>query len=197
MDNQLLLNQGLQKRAKADKLKKIGIGFSLLSVVFSLLVMGGNSLQTHHDRVQGYFYEIPNELSVESQVAFIWGQGSNAHLVASQQNATHPLVQTLGEALDYFITVAESDMARFGEMPAATVGMIEAVANLDAGRGGLNLTESDHQHLVGVMANMTQAAHIINNSDFNPRVRAFNDTLSNFPANIIGGLRGIRPLPVF
>lgn len=197
MDNQALLDKSLRTRVRVDKQKKIGIVFSLLAIVFSFFILGGSRLQAHHDRVQRYFYDIPGQLSVESQVAFVWGQGSNAHFIASQQNAGHALVTQLGDALADFIAVAESDMARFSEMPHVTLAIVEAMVALNNSRDQLTLSESDQQHFAGAMANMVQAANIIANSDFNPRATTFNSMLGSFPTNVLAGIRGVRPLPIF
>lgn len=191
MDNNDAVVQGVITEQKIKKQKIYGIIFSITMIFISIFIFGGNRLVNKYYETRNYFYHIENELSIFSQVNFIWGTGHNMLVVASRYDVMNQYVQNLYNSLN---------MLTYGDYFDTSYNLnrvVNAMSILDEQREILGLDETDINHFDFFMADIESAMRIISNSDFNNRVTVFNDRVTSFSSNIIRAIRNIDLLPYF
>ena len=180
---------------KARKTKLIGIIFSIALVLFSIFILGGQGLANDRQNVIEYFYWMDNELPIQGQLDFIWGQGQNMLVVAGRypDANTDPLVHALS------VLHSQNDQGNdnFNGRYQALNIVVHEINILNNNRDIINMTTEDAALFDSVMANIESAANIIGNSSFNILAMEFNTLQQGFPANVISAVRGIHNIELF
>ena len=186
---------GIATAKKIRQQKLYGILFSLGMILVSIFVFGGNRLAHKYEQTRGYFYEIENQLSISSQVDFIWGQGWNMHHMMSNHREviTESDLDRLVQALDTLHHDTD-----FFNLPTNLVQVVTTIEALHGQRELIDdLTAENAAHMEGILANIMSARHIISNSSFNDRVAVYNNLVTRFPGRLIARVRSIEVLPYF
>lgn len=125
-------------------------------------------------------------LSAANTAANLATMGEKYHLndemLSSLRQATLDLRQAddLGEGQEAFEVLA-------GKVYAA----VEALRQME-------LTEKDATYVEGFWTDFVAAAHRMSYDDYNAHAVSFNEKiLGRFPGNVLGGLTGVKELPVF
>ena len=181
----------MEQIKKAKKLKLCGIIYSVAMVLVSVFGLGGRDLSNAYANVLQYIAEIENELSIQSQLDFIWGQGQN--LVVIAQRYPHIDILELTVWLDSLEDIRGTNNVY--ELNITRNHIVRLANNMfEIG----TMSAEDTALANGVIANINSANNIINNSSFNSLAVEFNTSvLQNFPANVIAATLGINHIELF
>lgn len=81
--------------------------------------------------------------------------------------------------------------AAFDTLAAESYAAVEKLRQAD-------LSEKDASAVEGLYTDLLAASHRMSYDDYNAHAVAFNENiLGKFPANALGGLTGVKPLPIF
>ena len=75
--------------------------------------------------------------------------------------------------------------------------LVGAAQALHSTLSGLELSDQDQNLMASVMAEISSRSGLIGQSSYNQAALSFNQSLTRFPANILGPATGVRPLELF
>lgn len=166
-----------------------------LCVIFSLSFSGGRALTNLRQDVGDIFYNgvtgdglcIDKDLTVRSENAY------NIASTASGYASIDAALVSAAKDASNELAAAETIGARY----AANVKCQRAVEDLYTAIDNASLSEKDSAFAYKEYKEFQSRADTISRDPYNQRAQAFNQTLSGFPASLLGGLQGVKPLELF
>ena len=160
-------------------------------IVFSLVFGGGGALMDRRIAAEAQFNADSESISAELNE-----MRSNAvvlsSIAAKYKTADQTFISDLNAA------VALLDEAKdVSSKHAASLKLDSAVENVYSNLTGLQLGEMDAQDARYAYKNFTSAQLRIEHDGYNALAEEFNRDLDRFPANLLGALRGVKPLGLF
>ena len=166
-----------------------------VAVIFSLSFSGGGALKELREQTLSIFYNgaqddglsIDRDLQVRSDAAY------NLASVASGYAQIDAQVVTRTQEAQQALEAADSIAAK----SAANQQLSKAVEDLFTAISNAPLTESDRAFVFSQYKEFISRGDTISRDVYNERARAFNDKLHAFPASLIGGFSGVKPVEIF
>jgi hypothetical protein len=170
--------------------RKIACAVLVVCIIASLL-MGGGALMKQRTALLTQYnasaYSISAEL-LEMRANAVRLQGIASKYDAADSSLTAALSNAVA-ALD----AADDVQAQY----AASLLLQSAVERCYANLTSLTLSAADTSDARYAYKNFSSAQLRISHDSYNELAAAFNAQLSQFPANVIGALRGVKPLQLF
>lgn len=161
------------------------------AIVVALVFGGGGALMDRRIALETQF-----NASSESIAAELNEMRSNAAVLVSIANKYDTASQTFISDLNTAITALD-EAKEIEEKYQASLKLDSAVENLYSNLSGLKLGDVDVQDVRYSYKNFTSAQLRITHDAYNDLAAQFNQDLAKFPANLLGSLRGVRPLGLF
>ena len=160
-------------------------------IVLSLVFGGGGALMDRRIAAEAQFNADSESISAELNE-----MRSNAvvlcSIAAKYKTANQSFISDLNAA------VALLDEAKdVSSRHQASLKLDSAVENVYSNLTGLKLGDMDAQDARYAYKNFTSAQLRIEHDGYNALAEEFNNDLSRFPANLLGALRGVKPLGLF
>ena len=160
-------------------------------IVLSLVFGGGGALMDRRIAAEAQFNADSESISAELNE-----MRSNAvvlcSIAAKYKTANQTFISDLNAA------VALLDEAKdVSSRHQASLKLDSAVENVYSNLTGLQLGDMDAQDARYAYKNFTSAQLRIEHDGYNALAEEFNRDLGRFPANLLGALRGVRPLGLF
>ena len=161
------------------------------AVILALIFGGGGALMDSRTALENQF-SAPSE----SIAAELNEMRSNAAVLVSIANkydtASEKHIGALNDAIAALDSAADP-AAKY----QASLTLDLAVENVYSNLSGLKLGDVDAQDIRYAYKNFTSAQLRISHDSYNTLAAEFNQKLSRFPAGLLGGLRGVKPLGLF
>jgi len=175
---------------------RIIAGFLCLLIIIASSVVGvASTLAPMRAQAQRVFYvgEGRGSPGISGDLSVISAEAHNVTVIAGRYLvADYPAITRVHQARSD-LQLATGPQARY----QVTQELISATHTLRATLDGLELTDQDQNLLAGCMAEIQGRASLIDNNRYNQVAFGFNQSLTRFPANILGPAAGIRPLELF
>ena len=160
-------------------------------IVLSLVFGGGGALMDRRTAAEALFYADSESISAE-----LSEMRSNAAVLSSiaakYTSANQAFISDLNAA------VALLDEAKeVSSKHQASLKLDSAVENVYSNLTGLQLADMDAQDARYAYKNFSSAQLRIEHDGYNALADEFNKDLGKFPANLLGALRGVKPLGLF
>ena len=163
----------------------------VVCIVFSLIFCGGGALKDARGVAEAQFFANAESISAELNE-----MRSNAvvlsAIAAKYDTANQSFISELNAAVSLL-----DEAADISAKHAASLKLDSAVENLYSNLTGLKLNDMDAQDARYAYKNFSSAQMRIEHDGYNESASAFNKELSGFPANLLGALRGVKPLSLF
>lgn len=165
-------------------------------VVGSVLLGSSISLNKEREHVLSLYYDSRHDAahhSVESDLQRLAADSSNLLVVAQRYLAADdPYVSGVARARELLETAD-------GPQHAATASaeLYAALQDLDTHLRTLALSSDDQSYQRKLMANLNATYRTLQASGYNSAAVAFNQTLAQFPANLLARIVGVEPLELY
>jgi len=124
-------------------------------------------------------------------------QAHNLTVVAGRYLAADYPALTRVHVAGQSLTMAMQGRFSPGEMRRASDELVGAAQALHATLSVLELSDQDQNLAATVMAEINSRVGLISQNTYNQAALSFNRSLTQFPANIMGPIAGVRPLELF
>ena len=160
-------------------------------IAFSLVFGGGGALMDRRIAAEAQFYA--NSESISAELSEMRSNSVVLSSIAAKYNtASQSFIADLNAA------VALLDEAKeVSSRHQASLKLDSAVENVYSNLTGLQLNEMDAQDARYAYKNFSSAQMRIEHDGYNALADEFNKDLAGFPANLLGILRGVKPLGLF
>lgn len=161
------------------------------AIILALVFGGGGALMDRRVATEAQFYANSESISAELNE-----MRSNAAVLASiaakYDSANQSFISDLNAAVALLDESKDVD-AKY----QASLKLDSAVENVYSNLTGLKLGDMDAQDARYAYKNFSSAQMRIEHDGYNALAAEFNSELRKFPANLLGVLRGVKPLSLF
>lgn len=153
----------------------------------SLTELSINASNVFINGVAGDGMSIQNDLNQRLELSSNLIKVSDNYIDASNQ-----IFKTISDARNS-LTTAETPKEKYN----ANIKLTEAVNELYNLLGKKNLSDKDGRYRSSIYSDFSSRNDIISHDKYNEYAKKFNDTLKQFPANILSKLTFVKPLELF
>ncbi len=164
-------------------------------IVFAVLLGGGRSLRALRDGVEEIFWNGADGdgIGIGSDLGKNTSDAVNLLSVARGYDVSADALAELEAALDA-MDAAGRDINALYAANAELTGCVTAVYE-DLGRQPLS--ERDEGYRQSLYHNILSRSDTMGRDPYNEQALAFNQTLTRFPANLLGAATFVQPVPLF
>lgn len=162
-----------------------------LCIALSLIFCGGGVLMDKRAEVDQVYHAASYSISAE-----LLEMRDNAVTILSIARKYDDADSTYTADLDAAISALDASEGAASDY-AASLQLDSAVEHVYSDLTGLKLSEMDAEDARYKYKNFSSAQMRISHDPYNELATGFNGQLSTFPANLLGLLRGVRPLELF
>ena len=181
---------------KLLKKRPAAILIMIAAMLLSVFIGGRRSLDAERERIQEYFYTIPDGYSIQSELDYISATVNNFKTVATRYiEADDAYIVQLNEArakLSAAETVSDKHEAA-GELHAIVTALY---GHLDPARFP-KMNSTDKSFRQSLYDDIVSAMQRIEENAYNRMADEFNEMLEDVITGTIARFTGITPLPIY
>lgn len=176
------------------KNQKIAWGFSLVLIVFSVFIFGGNEIKKIADESKLIFetgtYE--DMTSIDKELNKIVSNGNNLIVVSKRVMPDEKIVKTFEDNVNN-LKEAKTPKKKYEEY----VKLIESLDKLNDEADNKEKSEKDGDYFELLTAEIKASKRKIENNNYNYIAEKTNEEISGFPQTLIRTVRRIRLVEIF
>ncbi len=173
----------------------------VLAVLFSVSFSGGGAMknmrfgteQIFTDGAQKDGLSINRDLDVRADKAYVMVSIAKKYLAADNASLV-AADQACQELTDSSKLPADQ---RLAGRHTANTKLTRAIEDLYSTLEQTSMTEADKSNVYSAYKEIKSRADTISRDMYNSEARTFNESISKFPANLVAGFTGVKPLQLF